>query len=259
MKTKLLLSFFLWFLCLPPAFAAVTGQTVEYRDGRTVLEGYLAYDDAVPGKRPAVMVVPEWNGLNDYAKKRADQLAGMGYVGFAVDMYGKGIHAETHEEAAKLSRVYFKDRKRMRRRAKAAYDFLLKQEWVDPARVAAIGYCFGGTTVLEMARAGWPLAGVASFHGFMGTSLPAEKDTVHAAIRVFHGDEDSFSDSDLEGFRREMRTAGADFSITILSGSVHRFTVPEAGSDKSTGMAYSPRADHESWQALLDFLKEIFK
>ena len=242
------------------AWGQINGQTVEYRDGDTVLEGYLAYDDAlVSGKLPAVMVVHEWKGLNSDAKSRADQLAGLGYIGFAVDLYGKGVRPETHTEAGELSGMDRENRELLRGRAQAAYEFLIQQKHVDIKRIAAIGYCFGGTTVLEMARAALPLAGVASFHGDLSTSMPAELGDRPPAIRVFHGDEDKSTDGGLEGFRKEMREAAVeDWQVIILSGAVHRFAVPSAGNDKSTGMAYNERADKESWQALELFLKKIF-
>jgi len=244
----------------PKAHAQVVGQSVEYLDGETVLEGYIAYDDEVIVKRPAVLVVPEWKGLTGYAKGRAEQLAELGYVGFAVDMYGKGIRVETHEEAAKISGIYRNDRELMRSRAKAALNYISNQPQVDPSRLTAIGYCFGGTTVLEMARAGFPLLGVASFHGGFSAPLPAAPGSIQAKVRVFHGDEDaSVSAEDVEAFRAEMRNAEADWQMTIFGGAVHSFTVPEAGSDKSTGMAYNETADKDSWKSLTVFLKEIFE
>ncbi len=242
------------------ARAQIVSREVEYKDGDTVLQGYLAYDDSRTGRRPAVIVVHEWQGLNAYAKMRVEQLAGLGYAGFALDLYGKDIRPESHEEAAKISGLYRADRILMRRRAKAGYDFLRAQPNVDPARIAAIGYCFGGTAVLEMARAGWPLAGVATFHGFLGTPLPAKKGDIQAAVRIFHGDEDTFTEPELERFRREMREAEvADWQVIVLSGAVHRFSVPSAGSDKTTGMAYNERADKASWEMLVEFLKEVFR
>ncbi len=259
MQFKIAFILSVMFAASPVVFGQVTGRTVEYRDGDTVLEGYIAYDDAVTGPRPAVMVVPEWQGLNDYAKGRADQLAALGYAGFAIDMYGKGVRPDTHQAAAKISGIYFKDRALMRQRAKAAYDYLLQQAQVDSSKVAAIGYCFGGAAVLEMARAGWPLAGVAAFHGFLDTPMPAHPGDIKAPIRIFQGDEDSFTFPGLEGFRKEMHEAQAlDWQVIILSGAVHRFTDPQAGNDKGKGMAYNKTADEESWNALKLFLNEVF-
>ena len=156
-------------------WAAIKTEIVEYKHGDTVCEGFLAYDDAAKGKVPGVVVVHEWTGLGDYAKMRASMLAKLGYAAFAIDMYGKGVRAKDHEEAAKLSGIYRNDRALMRSRAKAGLEVLRKNLRVDTKRIAAIGYCFGGTTVLEMARSGEDLRGVASFHGSMETPVPAAK------------------------------------------------------------------------------------
>lgn len=255
----------IFFLCLvtilfsPIAQADIVTETVEYRDGETVLEGYLAYDNASEDKRPAILVVHEWKGLNDYARKRAEQLAKLGYVGFAIDMYGKGVRPESHEEAGKISGAFRRDRNRMRLRAKAALDFLKSRELVDPKKIAAMGYCFGGMAVLEMARAGIDLKGVASFHGALQTPVPAEPGAVRAKVIVFHGEEDPFvKAAEVEAFKEEMRNAGADWQLKTFSGAVHSFTVPEAGNDKNQGVAYNAAADKESWSMLEDFLHEIF-
>ena len=155
-----------------PAQAAVRSGLVEYRQGDATLEGYLAYDDALSGKRPGILIVHEWWGLNDYVKGRADELSQMGYVAFAADIYGKGVGAKTPAEAGRLSNIYVSDRKLMRTRVNAGLDMLLKNQYTDPARVAAIGYCFGGMTVLELARSGANVAGVVSFHGELNTPDP---------------------------------------------------------------------------------------
>ena len=241
------------------AHAALQREDVEYKDGDQTLEGYLVYDDAITGKRPAVMVVHEWKGLGDYAKRRADMLAGMGYVAFAADMYGKGVRASTHEEAAKLAGVYLSDRTKMRNRAKATLNFLETHELVDPARIAAIGYCFGGAAVLEMARAGYNLKGVASFHGALKTPSPASPGEVKAKVMVFHGSLDKFvTPEDIAAFQKEMTDAGADWQMVLFSKAVHSFTVAEAGDDSASGIAYNREADVRSWEMLQLFFKEIF-
>jgi dienelactone hydrolase len=241
------------------AETAVVGKAVEYRDGEAVLEGYLAYDDTIQGKRPGILVVHEWKGLNDYAKGRAEQLAQLGYVGFAIDMYGKGIYAKDHEEAGKLSGIYRNDRNLMRQRAKAAYDVLKNNPLVDPDKIAAIGYCFGGTTVLEMARAGFDLAGVVSFHGALDTPMLAQPEVIRAKVLVMHGADDSFVGAEkVTAFQTEMRQANADWEVVIFGDAVHSFTVPEAGDDKSKGAAYNERADKRSWEIMQQFFKEIF-
>ena len=239
--------------------AAVKTETVEYKHGNVVCEGVLVYDDAVKGKRPGIVVVHEWTGLGDYAKRRAEQLAQMGYVAFAIDMYGKGVRAKDHKEAAELSGIYRNDRSLMRNRAKAGLDVLRKSSMVDGGRIAAIGYCFGGTTVLELARSGEDLKGVASFHGGLDTPNPQDAKNIKAKVIVFQGADDAYTLASVPKFEEEMKNAGADWQLIKYSGAVHSFTVKEAGDDNSKGMAYNEKADKRSWQSLKNFLDEIFK
>jgi dienelactone hydrolase len=241
------------------AHGAIHTEWVQYRHGETALEGYLAYDDAVKGRRPGVLVVHEWMGLGDYAMKRAEQLAGMGYVAFALDMYGKGVRAKTPEEAAKLSGIYKGDRPLMRGRAQAGLDELRKQPLVDPARIAAIGYCFGGTTVLELARSGADVAGVVSFHGGLGTPQPAGAKNIKGKVLVLHGaDDPHVPAAEVAAFQDEMRKAAVDWQMIYYGGAVHSFTNPGAGKDASTGVAYNEKADKRSWEAMKTFFKELF-
>jgi len=243
----------------PEARAEVKTETIEYKDGDVVLEGTLAYDDAAKEARPGVLVCHEWKGRGEYSIMRAKMLAEQGYVAFALDMYGKGVYAKDHEEAGKLAGVYFGDRSKMRSRAKAGLAVLAASARVDKTRLAAIGYCFGGTTVLELARAGEPLLGVVSFHGNVATPMPAKKGDVKAKVRVHHGAEDTFVPmTAVEAFRNEMSDAAVDCEVTIHQGAVHSFTVKEAGSDKKTGLAYDESADKASWDALKAFLAAIF-
>jgi dienelactone hydrolase len=240
------------------AHAAIKTETVTYKDGKTELKGYLAYDDAAQGKRAGVLVVPEWTGLNDYAKKRAEQLAGLGYVAFAIDMYGKGQVAKDSEEASKLAGTYKADRPLMRTRAMAGLNTLLKNEKVDPARVAAIGYCFGGTVTLELARAGAPLKGVVCFHGGLDTPKPEETKSIGPKVLVMQGADDPYAKfSDMGAFKDEMTKAGADYQIVVFSGAVHGFTNPANGNDNSKGMAYNGAADRRSWNIMRIFFNEI--
>ena len=242
------------------AEAALRTEPVEYHDGDTVLEGYLAYDDAGAAPRPGVLVVHEWMGLGPYAKRRAEQLAALGYIAFAVDMYGKGVRAKDHDEAAKLSGVYRSDRQLMRRRITAALDVLRTQERVDPARIAAIGYCFGGTTVLELARSGADIAGVVSFHGGLDTPHPEDAKQIQGRVLVLHGADDHFVGQDqVAAFEKEMRDAGVRYRLIQYSGAVHSFTVPEAGNDPSKGMAYNQDADQQSWREMTAFLAEVLQ
>lgn len=243
----------------PFSHAALQRSSVEYKDGDQTLEGYLVYDDAVAGKRPAVIVVHEWKGLGDYAKRRADMLAEMGYLAFAADMYGKGVRAVTHEEAGKLAGMYLNDREKMRRRAASALDFVTAHELAEAGKTAAIGYCFGGTTVLEMARAGLNVKGVASFHGSLKTPSPAAVGAVSAKVMVFHGSQDTFvAPEDVTGFEKEMSAAGADWQLVVFSKAVHSFTVAEAGDNPASGVAYNREADERSWKMLTLFFQEIF-
>ncbi len=242
------------------ADAAVHTELVEYRHGDVVLEGFLAYDDASEAKRPGVLVVHEWKGLGDYVKRRAQQLAELGYIAFAADMYGKGVRAKDHEEAAKLSGVYRGDRHLMRARVLAALEELKRQELTDPQHVAAIGYCFGGTTVLELARSGAEIAGVVSFHGGLETPHPEDARNITAQVLILQGAEDPFVPPEqVAAFEQEMRDAGASYQLIRYDGAVHSFTVPDAGNDPSTGMAYHAEADRKSWAAMQEFLAQVFR
>lgn len=246
-------------LMTAPASSAVKTEEVEYRDGDAVLQGYFAYDDALQGTRPAVMVTHEWWGHGPYARRRAEQLAALGYLAFANDMYGKGVYARTHEEAGKLAGALRGDRKRMRERALAGLDAMKKHRLADQGRLAAIGYCFGGTAVLELARSGADLRGVASFHGALDTPDPEATRGVKAKILVLHGADDARTGSAIGVFQEEMRKAKADWQLVSYGGAVHSFTVPEAGNDPSTGKAYNEPADRRSWRALQAFLEESFR
>ena len=241
------------------ARAAVRTEIVEYRHGDAVLEGYLAWDDALAGKRPGVLVVHEWMGLNPYARKRAEQLAGLGYVAFALDMYGKGVRAKDRTEAGALAGKYKGDRALMRARAAAGLDVLRKNPMTDPARVAAVGYCFGGTTVLELARSGAPVAGVASFHGGLDTPAPQDAAKIKGKVLVLHGaDDPSVPPAQVAAFEDEMRKAGVDWQLVAYGGAVHGFSNPDGGNDNSKGYAYNEKADRRSWEAMKALFAEIF-
>jgi len=253
----------LWAICYlllaSAASAAIVSQPVDYSENGQALQGVLYYDDAVKTKQPGVIVVHEWKGLGDYAKKRAEMVAKLGDVTFAADMYGQGVFAETHEKAAALSSIYFKDRLRMRARAQAAYDAFLKTGKVDETKVAAMGYYFGGTTVLEMARSGMPLKGVASFHGVLVTPTPAEKGKIQASILVMTGADDKMVlAQDIQNFQTEMNTADAKFVVRSFNGAMHGFTVWDANMPEK-GIQYNKSADKQSWKMLEKFLAEIFK
>lgn len=245
--------------CAAGAQAELHTETVEYRHGDAVLEGYLAYDSQLEQPVPGVLVVHEWKGLNEYAKRRARQLAELGYVAFAIDMYGKGIVAADHAEAGRLSGIYRSDRRLMRDRARAGLDVLTAQPPVDKTRVAAIGYCFGGTTVLELARDGADLAAVASFHGSLATPHPEDARRIKGKVLVLQGANDSYTLAEVPAFKQEMEQAGVDWQLIEYEGAVHSFTVPEAGNDPSTGMAYNAEADRQSWAAMHRLFEEVFQ
>ena len=239
------------------SYAAIVAKKVNYEEGGQKLQGVLYYDNTVEAAKPGVIVFHEWMGLGEYAKKRAMMLAKQGYAAFAADMYGAGIFADSHEKAAELSGVYFKDRNKMRARAKAAMDAFIRTGYADEFNLSAIGYCFGGTTVLEMARAGFPLKGVVSFHGILATPAPAEAGAVKAKVLVFNGAEDAMiSAKDRQSFEEEMRKAGADWQFVNLGGAQHSFTVWEANMPEK-GIVYSAAADKRSWAGLRLFLNEV--
>lgn len=242
------------------ALATIQTKVVEYKDGNTVLEGYLAYDDALGGKRPGVMVVHEWNGLGPYVKRRAEELAKLGYVAFAIDMYGKGIRPKTPEESAAQAKIYRSDRQLMRSRANAGLAVLQQNSLTDPKRIAAIGYCFGGGTVLELARSGANIAGVVSFHGNLDTPNPGDAKNIKAKVLVLHGANDPLVPAEqVTAFETEMRQAAVDWQLVAYGGAVHGFTNSEAGNDASKGVAYNEAADKRSWEAMKQFFAEIFR
>ena len=242
------------------ASGEVRTETVEYKLGDVTMIGCAAWDDAIPGQRPGVLVVHEWYGLNDYARSRARQLAQLGYVAFAVDMYGNGVTAKDAAEAGKLATALRNDRPLMRARAQAALETLRKNPLCDPHRIAAIGYCFGGGVVLELARSGADIAGVASFHGNLDTPNPDDARNIRAKVLVLHGaDDPHVNAAQVANFQQEMRKAKVDWQMISYGGAVHSFTNPASGDDPSKGVAYNAAADRRSWQAMKDFFDEIFK
>jgi len=247
------------FLGIATAFAKIHTETVEYKHGDVVLEGYLAFDDAGDAVRPGVLIVHEWTGVGDYVKARARQLAELGYVAFALDMYGKGVRPQNSQEASAQAKIYRSDRSLMRARAAAGLEQLKKYPLVDPGKVAAIGYCFGGGTVLELARSGAEIAGVVSFHGNLDTPNLQDAKNIKAKILVCHGGSDpNVPPEQVQAFEQEMTAAGVDWEMNIYGHAVHAFTNPASGNDPSRGAAYNEKADRRSWQAMLDFFKEIF-
>ena len=221
---------------------AMMTQRVEYRHGDVVLEGHLAYK-ADEGKRPAVLVVHEWRGLNDYARNRAEQLAELGFVGFAVDMYGKGMLAKDAEEAGKLMTPLAQDRQLCRARINAAFDQVKALPQVDTHRIAIIGYCFGGLVALELARSGADLRAVATFHANLSSPTPADAKNIKAKVLVCHGAEDPLVPvQQITAFQDEMRQAGLDWQMIQYGNTVHSFTFPGANA-LDMGLMYNPLSD----------------
>ena len=255
---KMIISLLLAIACVISAEAKLVTKTVEYKQGDTTLEGYLAYDDSFVGKRPGVLVVHQWMGLTDYEQNRAMMLAQLGYVAFCADIYGKGIRPQSIKDAGAEATKYKTDRALMRLRVNAGLAELKKNSLVDNKRVAAIGYCFGGTTVLELARSGAELNGVVSFHGGLDSPAPADGKNIKCKVLVCHGADDPFVPAkDLAAFEDEMRAANVDWRLIKYGGAVHSFTQPMAN-DNPPGAKYNERADKRSWADMKSFFTEIF-
>ena len=239
-----------------PAFAAVQHRVINYESGGVQLQGYMAWNDAIKGKRPGVLVVHEWWGHNAHARRAADRLAQAGYVGFALDMYGKGKLAAHPEDAQAFVAEATKDPAVTAGRFNAALELLKKDPRVDPARIGAIGYCFGGAVVLGMARSGADLKAVGTFHGALASAQPAQPGAVKAKLLVQTGDADPMVPAEaVAAFEKEMTAAGANYRLIHYPGVKHSFTNPEAGTHGMDGLAYNADADKKSWAELLKFFK----
>jgi len=246
-------------LSLSPKDASVKTRELEYRAGDTALQGFIAWDDAARGRRPGVLVVHEWWGLNEHARHQARRLAEAGYVGLALDMYGKGKVTTHPQDAQAFVSEVTKDPAVLAARFNAALEQLKRDPHVDTTRIAAIGYCFGGAVVLGMARAGADLAAVVTFHGALATTSPAQPGKVKARVLVLAGGADPFVPPEqLEAFKREMQAAGARFEVTTYPGAKHGFTNPAAATYGMPQLAYDAAADRESWAAMLKLFKEIW-
>jgi dienelactone hydrolase len=244
------------------AQGGIRGEPMEYSAGGTTMKGYLAYDDALSGKRPGILVVHEWWGQNEYARKRARMLAELGYVALAVDMYGEGKVAQHPDDAGKFSAEIRNNMDLGRERFLAAKKVLQENRFTDPGRIGAIGYCFGGGVVLQMARYGMDLAGVVSFHGGLATTSPAKPGAVKAKVLVLTGGADRFVPPEqVESFEKEMKAAGADFRVVSYPGALHSFTNPDAydyAKKFNMPVGYNATADKESWAEMQKFFKEVF-
>ncbi|MGD0283451.1 MAG: dienelactone hydrolase family protein [Dissulfurispiraceae bacterium] len=248
-----------------PAYAnpKIQERVVEYSAPGIVMKGYLAYDESIKGKRPGVLVVHEWWGLNDYSRYRARMLAELGYTAFAVDMYGAGKQALNPEEATKLSSGVMKDFDSAVARFTSALDYLKQEPTVDPHRIAAIGYCFGGGIVLNMARQGIDLNGVASFHGSLNAIKPAGPGNVKAKILVLNGAADTFiTPEQIDAFKQEMKAADVHYQFISYPGALHAFTNPDAdmyAKKFNLHIGYNADADKKSWEELEKFLHDILQ
>lgn len=244
------------------ATAEIITEEISYTQGDTVMKGLVAYDDAIAGKRPGVLVVHEWWGHNAYARKRARMLAELGYTALAVDMYGDGKTADHPDDAGKFSEAVGSNLPLAKARFDAAVETLKQQDTVAADQIAAIGYCFGGGILLNMARLGTDIDGVVSYHGSLATSSPAKKGDIKTRIRVFNGADDPFVKAEqIEAFKQEMDNAGVDYRFVNYPGAKHSFTNPDAdafGKKFSLPLAYDEEADRDSWQQTQVFFNEIF-
>lgn len=246
-------------LGLSPVKAEIKESAVEYKAGDVVCEGWHAYDAAKEGKRPAVLIIHQWTGLSENEKMRAHMLAELGYNVLAADIYGKGIRPQppaAGQEAGK----YKNDRALFRARLTAALEVLRKDERTDATKIGAIGYCFGGTGVLELVRSGADVQGVVSFHGGLGTPTPQDAKKIKCPVLVCHGADDPFVPAaEVEAFHKEMKDAGVKYEFIAYPGAVHAFTQKAAGNDNSKGAAYNEEADKKSWASMKEFFEKVLK
>jgi dienelactone hydrolase len=233
-------------------------EKFEYHDGDTVLEGYIAWNPQQQEKKPAVLVVHDWSGKNDFACRKADKLADLGYVGFAIDMYGKGKTGKTKEEKSALMQPLMEDRYLLQQRILAAFDAAKKLPSVDAHQIGAIGFCFGGLCALDLARSGADVKGVVSFHGLLHGSENGTAKQINAKILALHGfDDPMVTPEAVMHFGEEMTAANANWELNMYGGTMHAFTNPEAN-DRDFGTVYNQQADTRSWIAMREFFSEVF-
>jgi dienelactone hydrolase len=233
-------------------------RTIDYQDGDVDLQGYLAWDDAVDGKRPGVMIAHAWAGRSDFENGKAEALAKLGYVGVALDNFGRGILGTNTEENSALIQPFLDDRAMLQGRMQIALEVLKGFDGVDASRVAAIGFCFGGLCVLDLARTGTDVCGVVSFHGLFGSPGNTIGNKIKAKVLALHGWDDPMAPPDqVVSLAEELSSMGADWQVHGYGNTMHAFTNPQAN-DPDFGTVYSPDADRRSWNAMQDFLSEIF-
>jgi dienelactone hydrolase len=237
---------------------AIIGNRISYTDNNTTLEGYCAYDDASSVKRPAVLISHTWVGRNQFVIDKAHALAELGYVGFALDMYGKGVIGNNAEESAALMQPFMQDRAKLQQRINAALTAIKQLDGVDSKNIAAIGFCFGGLCVLDLARMGAGLKGVVSFHGLLDAPDNNPHQIIKAKILALHGRDDPLASPDkVLAFQEEVTQAGADWQFVSYGNTMHAFTNPSAN-DPENGYRYQPDTDRRAWLAMKNFLQEIF-
>jgi len=235
-------------------------KEVNYKHGDVALEGYVAYPKDARGKLPGVLICHQWMGPTPYERMRAEETAKLGFVAFALDIYGKDVRPKDTTEAAKTAGGFKADRALLRARALAGLDVLRKVDACDPAKIVVMGYCFGGTTALEVARSGAEVAGTVSFHGDLSSPSPEDAKKIRGRVLALHGADDPFVPAaQVAAFEEEMRKAGVDWELVAFGGAVHSFTLKGAGNDNSKGAAYNEKADLRSWVLYKDFLSEVFK
>ena len=259
MRPTLLITLLLPLAFSPAAQAELHHEAIHYQDGDTPLQGYLVWDDAYTGKRPGIMVVHEWWGLNDDARARADKLAEAGYVAFAADMYGNRQVTEHPKQAQTWMQTITKDVGDWRKRAQLGLDRLKTHPQVDRQRLAAIGYCFGGATVMQMAYAGADLDAAVSFHGSLPAATEADDANIEAKILAFHGDADAFTPKkNVDAFKAALERAGADWQLLVFGGVRHSFTNANAASYGIDNLKYDANADALSWSYMLSYFERLF-
>ena len=237
---------------------AIVSNTVGYLDGDVLLEAFFAFDDSLSGRRPAVLINHTWVGRDDFVAEKAKKLAELGYVGFAVDMYGKGVLGSGAEENAKLMQPFMDDRQILQKRMNAAFYAVKLMPWVDDSKIAAIGFCFGGLCSLDLARTGADLKGVVSFHGLLAAPGNTQGNAIKAKILALHGHDDPMVPVEhVIAFEQEMTKAGADWQLHTFGNAMHAFTNPVAN-NPDFGTVYQPDADRRSWLAMENFLAEAF-
>ncbi|MGZ4979803.1 MAG: dienelactone hydrolase family protein [Methylobacter sp.] len=237
---------------------AIVSNTVAYMDGDVVLEAFFAFDDSLSGRRPAVLINHTWVGRDDFVAEKAKKLAALGYVGFAVDMYGKGVLGSDREENMRLMQPFMADRAMLQQRMKAALAAVKLMPWVDDSKVASIGFCFGGLCSLDLARTGVDIKGAVSFHGLLAAPENTQGNTINAKVLVLHGHDDPMNPAEqVLAFEQEMTEAGADWQLHTYGHTMHAFTNPLAN-DPAFGTVYQPDADRRSWITMQNFLAEIF-